>query len=65
MLVRVVTPSSFLPICHSVCQPHPRRYRATASGAKTITIFSGDADERFEFGIDVVIRGLATYASAD
>ncbi|HZD02235.1 MAG TPA: TetR/AcrR family transcriptional regulator C-terminal domain-containing protein [Actinomycetes bacterium] len=27
-------------------------------------MFSGDMDERFEFGIDVMLRGLATYASA-
>jgi len=28
-------------------------------------LFSGDRDERFEFGLDVMLRGLATYASAD
>ncbi|HZD68509.1 MAG TPA: TetR/AcrR family transcriptional regulator C-terminal domain-containing protein [Actinomycetes bacterium] len=27
-------------------------------------LFSGDRDERFEFGVDVMLRGLATYASA-
>jgi AcrR family transcriptional regulator len=26
-------------------------------------LFSGDADERFEFGIDVLLRGLATYTT--
>ncbi|HYW23548.1 MAG TPA: TetR/AcrR family transcriptional regulator C-terminal domain-containing protein [Terriglobales bacterium] len=25
-------------------------------------IFGGDADERFEFGLDVILRGIATYA---
>ncbi len=24
-------------------------------------LFSGDADERFEFGIDVIVRGVATF----
>jgi AcrR family transcriptional regulator len=25
-------------------------------------LFAGDADDRFEFGIDVIVRGLSTYA---
>jgi TetR/AcrR family tetracycline transcriptional repressor len=25
-------------------------------------LFSGDADERFELGLDVILRGLASYA---
>src|SRR5207253_4109988 len=25
-------------------------------------IFGGDADERFEFGLDVILRGIGTYA---
>jgi len=28
-------------------------------------LFGGDADERFEFGIDVIVRGLATFAASD
>jgi AcrR family transcriptional regulator len=28
-------------------------------------LFAGDADDRFEFGIDVIVRGLSTYARAD
>lgn len=28
-------------------------------------LFGGDADERFEFGLDVIIRGIATYARTD
>jgi TetR/AcrR family tetracycline transcriptional repressor len=27
-------------------------------------LFSGDMDDRFEFGIDVLLQGLATYTSA-
>ena len=27
-------------------------------------LFSGDTNERYEFGIDVILRGIATYASA-
>jgi tetracycline repressor-like protein len=58
--------------------PQPLRYLATASGTNTATmpaaprfphtlsavdaLFSGGPDERFEFGLDLIIRGIETYA---
>lgn len=28
-------------------------------------LFAGDPDERFEFGIDLIVRGISTYATPD
>jgi hypothetical protein len=28
-------------------------------------LFGGDADERFEFGLDVLIRGIESYVNQD
>jgi TetR/AcrR family transcriptional regulator, tetracycline repressor protein len=40
----------------------PDRFPRTVALATTLT--SGDSDERFEWGADVLIRGLATYAES-
>lgn len=28
-------------------------------------LFAGDTDDRFEFGLDLLVRGLATFATSD
>ena len=38
----------------------PERFPNTVELAEELT--SGDLDERFEFGLDVIIRGLAAQA---
>jgi AcrR family transcriptional regulator len=59
-----LAPDQIVEMFHDYLSSLPQDRFPQTRGAVDL-LFGGDAEERFEFGIEVIIRGIATYARTD